>query len=285
MPMDIILITGMSGSGKSVALRALEDSGFVCVDNLPPELLADVVHLQTRQRNRLLAIAIDVRSAESLHLLPEQLKTLAREHLRVKTLFLDASTPTLVHRYSETRRRHPLAKHSTVDREQDLIEAIEQERELLGVLRDGSHVIDTSLLRSAQLQTWIKGLMDTPLAPMTVVFESFGFKRGVPMDADFVFDARMLPNPYYEPGLRELTGRDAPVQAFLQQAALVQKLQAHIASFVLDWVPLIEADHRPYVTIAIGCTGGQHRSVYLVEQLAAQMPSRWPTLRRHRDLP
>ena len=282
--MDIILITGMSGSGKSVALHALEDSGYYCVDNLPPELLIPFVELEVQQKESRLAIAIDVRSAASLHLLPEQLNLLRERDISIKCVFLDASSDTLLRRYSETRRKHPLSGESKPQSDKALIETIQFERELLSELRERSHVIDTSLLRSAQLQTYVKTLVSAPTAQLTLVFESFAFKRGIPSDADFVFDVRMLPNPHYESHLRPLTGRDAPVQDYLRQSAAVERMQKHIEDFLQQWIPTIQKDHRSYVTVAIGCTGGQHRSVYLVEMLAEAFKGRWLTLKRHREL-
>ena len=282
--MDITLITGMSGSGKSVALHALEDLGCYCVDNLPPELLIDFVRLEEKQQEQRLAIAIDVRSATSLHLMPAQLEQLRQMGMQVRSIFLDATSDTLLRRYSETRRKHPLSGTDKPQSDKALVETIEFERELLSQLRDQAHVIDTSLLRSAQLQTYIKSLVGTPVSRLTLVFESFAFKRGIPMDADFVFDVRMLPNPHYESVLRPLNGRDEPVQDYLRQSDLVMRMQQHIESFLEAWIPAIEQDHRSYVTVAIGCTGGQHRSVYLVETLASTFASRWLTLRRHREL-
>ena len=282
--MDIILITGMSGSGKSVALRALEDSGYYCVDNLPPELLVSFVELETQQQESRLAIAIDVRSAASLHLIPEQLNALRDMGMTVKSIFLDATSDTLLRRYSETRRKHPLSGESKPQSEKVLIETIQFERDLLSNLRERAHVIDTSLLRSAQLQTYVKSMVSAPASQLTLVFESFAFKRGIPTDADYVFDVRMLPNPHYESALRPLTGRDAPVQDYLRQSAEVERMQRQIQDFLQQWIPVIEKDHRSYVTVAIGCTGGQHRSVFLVEQLAEAFKSRWLTLKRHREL-
>lgn len=281
--LDVVLITGMSGSGKSVALNALEDSGYYCVDNLPPELLAALIELEQRHQAKRIAVAIDVRSATSLPLLPAQLQAFDAQGLRIKRLFLDASTQTLVQRFSETRRRHPLSRADTTDQQRALAEAIELERDLLTDLRAQSHVIDSSMLRSAQLQGYVKALVSTPPAQLTLVFESFAFKRGVPADADYVFDVRMLPNPHYEPELRELTGRDGPVQAFLRQQDSVAHMQQHIQQFLTHWLDALASDHRSYVTVAIGCTGGQHRSVYLVEQLAAHFAGRWSTLKRHRE--
>jgi UPF0042 nucleotide-binding protein len=282
--MDIILITGMSGSGKSVALRALEDAGYYCVDNLPPELLISFVQLEEQQKETRLAIAIDVRSAASLHLMPEQLNALRDMGMNVKSIFLDATSDTLLRRYSETRRKHPLSGESKSQSEKVLIETIQFERDLLSNLRERAHVIDTSLLRSAQLQTYVKSMVSAPSSQLTLVFESFAFKRGIPTDADYVFDVRMLPNPHYESALKLLTGRDAPVQEYLRQSAEVERMQKQIQDFLQQWIPVIEQDHRSYVTVAIGCTGGQHRSVYLVEQLAEAFQSRWLTLKRHREL-
>ncbi len=282
--MDIIIITGMSGSGKSVALHALEDAGYYCVDNLPPELLIPFVKLEEQQKESRLAIAIDVRSAASLHLMPEQLNVLREMDMTVKSIFLDATSDTLLRRYSETRRKHPLSGESKPQSDKALIETIQFERELLSNLRERAHVIDTSLLRSSQLQTYVKTLVSAPTAQLTLVFESFAFKRGIPTDADFVFDVRMLPHPHYESHLRPLTGRDEPVQDYLRQSAEVERMQKHIEDFLLQWIAAIQKDHRSYVTVAIGCTGGQHRSVYLVEMLAEAFKGRWLTLKRHREL-
>lgn len=282
--MDIFLITGMSGSGKSVALRALEDAGYYCVDNLPPELLISFVKLEEQQKEERLAIAIDVRNANSLHLMPEQMGLLRGMGFTVKSVFLDASSETLQRRYSETRRKHPLSGGSKPLSDKALTETIALERELLSDLREGSLVIDTSLLRSAQLQTYIKGLLTAPAAQLTLVFESFAFKRGIPTDADYVFDVRMLPNPHYEAALKPLTGRDEPVQAYLRQSEEFVLMQQHIEGFLNHWIPAIERDHRSYATVAIGCTGGQHRSVFMVEQLARHFGARWLTLKRHREL-
>ena len=287
-PLEIVLITGMSGSGKSVALNALEDAGFYCVDNLPPELLLPFVELEQKHQARRVAIAIDVRSATSLPMVPRQLAKLRSRGVGIKLLFLDANTDTLVRRYSETRRKHPLsqsdASHGEQDAHRALVDAIELERQLLAVLREEAHVIDSSIIRSPQLQGYVKALISAPLEQLTLVFESFGFKRGVPTDADYVFDVRMLPNPHYEPTLRHLTGRDLPVIEFLQAQPDVDLMLHHISHFLENWLDALAHDHRSYVTVAIGCTGGQHRSVYLVERLAQRFGSEWVTLKRHREI-
>jgi UPF0042 nucleotide-binding protein len=282
--LDLVLITGMSGSGKSVALHALEDAGYYCVDNLPPELLLPFVALEKQHGAAKVAIAMDVRSATSLPLVPEQLQQLRREGVAVQSVFLDASTDTLVRRFSETRRLHPLSRRDASDQQRALVDAITEERELLGDMREQSHVIDTSMIRSSQLQGYVKALISSPTAQLTLVFESFAFKRGVPVDADFVFDVRMLPNPHYESGLRHLTGKDEPVVSYLAGHDEVGDMFRHIEQFIGHWLLALVRDHRSYVTVAIGCTGGQHRSVYLVEQLAQAFSPHWVTLKRHREL-
>ena len=282
--MEMILITGMSGSGKSVALHALEDAGYYCVDNLPPELLASFIALKRPHEASKVAIAMDVRSATSLPLVPQKLHQLRTEGVVVLSLFLDANTETLVRRFSETRRLHPLSHNDASDQHRALVEAIELERELLGEMREQSHVLDTSMLRSSQLQAYVKSLIAAPATQLTLVFQSFAFKRGVPLDADYVFDVRMLPNPHYETGLRELTGQDHAVAEFLRAHSEVDDMFRHIEQFLSHWLQALMRDHRSYVTVAIGCTGGQHRSVYLVEALAAAFGKHWPTIKRHREL-
>lgn len=284
MALEIVLITGMSGSGKSVALHALEDAGYYCVDNLPPELLPAFVALEHRHHGNRVAIAMDVRSATSLHQVPQELKRLRGNGVSVQSIFLDATIDTLVRRFSETRRRHPLSHDDLQQGRRALVQIIELERELLAELREQSHVIDTSTIRASQLQSYVKSLLVTSRGQMTLVFQSFAFKRGIPMDADYVFDVRMLPNPHYEPSLRDLTGLDEPVADFLQQQPDVSLMQAHIEQFLAHWLEILDRNHRSYVTVAIGCTGGQHRSVYLVERLAEVLSSRWATLKRHREL-
>jgi RNase adapter protein RapZ len=287
-PVEVVLVTGISGSGKSVALHALEDAGFFCVDNLPPELLRSFLKVEQRHATgprRRIAVAVDVRSAGSLpHLLP-LLKQLKDEGVKVRAIFLDASTDALVRRFSETRRPHPLStsdEPSTMRRA--LMEAIELERELLADLRAASIVVDTSQLRAPQLRGWIRQMVQAGLTPLTLVFESFAFKSGVPLDADYVFDVRVLPNPYYDRDLRALTGRDPAVRHFLSQQADVREMLDDIVKFVGRWLPAFENDERSYLTVAIGCTGGQHRSVYMAEQLALRLSDRTDTLVRHREL-
>lgn len=286
--LHLVLLTGMSGSGKSVALNVLEDIGYYCVDNLPPELLTSLLALERTEQTHRLAIAMDVRSASSLPLVPQLLLSLKASGIQVSSIFLDATTDTLIRRFSETRRRHPLSQavqqHAQLDQRHALAEAIELERELLGELRAQAHVIDSSIIRPTQLQSYIKTLIAAPNQQLTLVFESFAFKRGIPRDADYVFDVRMLPNPHYEPALRELSGCDASVIEFLQQEPAVARMLTQIQDFLDSWLDALAQNHRSYVTVAIGCTGGQHRSVYLVEQLAARFADKWSTLKRHREM-
>ena len=277
--MQLILITGMSGSGKSIALNALEDLGFYCVDNLPAKVLPEVVEYLRDSNHVHSAIGVDVRSRETLPLLPQHLLVLRRSDIEVELIYLEASTETLVKRYSETRRRHPLSEG-----ELTLTESIMRERELLADIAPLAHHIDTSDLRPAQLRNWIRDFVSIERSGMTLLFQSFAFKNGLPLDADMVFDVRSLPNPYYDSRLRPLSGRDQAVVDFLQADAQVQLMISDIRGFLENWLPSFVRDNRSYLTIAIGCTGGQHRSVYLVENLARHFESQINVLVRHREL-
>ncbi len=285
---EVILVTGISGSGKSVALHALEDAGYFCVDNLPPELLRDFIHLEHARFTRRVAVAVDVRTAASLPGLLPLIDELRSEGLNIRPIFLDASTDALVRRFSETRRPHPLSTLKSVaqgnDTSRALIEAIELERELLADLREVSTIVDTSQLRPALLRNWVRALVGAREATLTLVFESFAFKNGVPLDADYVFDVRVLPNPHYVRELRPLTGRDAPVAAYLEAQPEVAEMLRQIEIFLARWLPAFEDNQRSYLTVAIGCTGGQHRSVYAVEWLARRFQAQHATLVRHREL-
>ncbi len=244
--MQINLITGISGSGKSVALRAFEDAGYDCVDNLP--------------------VAIDARRGQTIAQLPQILENLRRDH-QVRVIFLNADTNTLIQRFSETRRRHPLSGKRDAAQETTLIEAIDKERNLLEPLRAQAHSIDTSNLPAHALRSWMQDLLKDKPVGLTVVFESFGFKKGLPSEADLVFDVRCLPNPHYDKALRPLSGKDQPVREFLERIPEVVSMESDIIQFVEKWLPHYIADGRSYLTVAIGCTGGQHRSVYLVTRL------------------
>ena len=277
--MQLILITGLSGSGKSVALNVLEDSGYYYVDNLPLQLLQQTVEVLSASRQERAALSINLRSARELAGLPGQLADFRKRGHDVRVLFLEAKTDTLIKRFSETRRRHPLA-----DDKLTLTECIERERELLAEIADHAHRVDTSDLGPNTLRDWIKDFVGLPHAGLTLLFESFGFKHGLPLNADLVFDARCLPNPNYDPRLRPLTGRDRPVIEFLGSDPAAKKMLEDIRRFVADWLPAFDRDNRSYLTVAVGCTGGQHRSVYLVETLAGLFRSRTQVLVRHREL-
>ena len=282
---ELVLITGISGSGKSVALHALEDTGFFCVDNLPPELLREYMQLAHPRYTQRVAIAVDVRAAGSLPGLVPLIDELRREGVVIRPLFLDASTNTLVRRFSETRRPHPLSQPETTGSGQHaLFEAIELERLMLAELREVSTVIDTSTLRPAGLRSHVRELVAASTGRLTLVFESFAFKYGVPLDADYVFDVRVLPNPYYIRELRPLSGRDASVAQFLDEQPEAGELLDQIEVFMRRWLPALATDQRGYVTVAIGCTGGQHRSVYMVEQLGQRFADHGATVIRHREL-
>ena len=277
--MQLFLISGLSGSGKSVALKVLEDSGYYCVDNLPVEILPALMSQLDQSGYKRIAVSIDVRSGSSVKQLPQQIEQLKSQGIDVHLLFLDAQTDTLVKRYSESRRRHPLS-----DDKLTLPECVQQERELLADIASIGHHIDTSDLRANALQSWVKDFIKVDRANLTLLFQSFGFKHGIPLDADFVFDVRCLPNPHYDPLLRPLTGRDKPVIDFLEHTPTAQKMFSDINTFVTDWLPCFIADNRSYLTVAIGCTGGQHRSVYLTEKLARHFESQQQVLLRHREL-
>jgi UPF0042 nucleotide-binding protein len=289
--MQIHLITGISGSGKSVALKAFEDSGYDCVDNLPVPLLQALVQTMEKEGREFVAVAIDARRGQSISELPTLLETLRAKH-HVRILFLNADTSTLVQRFSETRRRHPLSGNLSAAQNQasTLTEAIERERNLLAPLREQAHSIDTSNLPSHTLRAWIHELLKEKPNRLTLILESFGFKKGVPSEADLVFDVRCLPNPHYDKVLRPLTGHDAPVKAFLEALPIVNEMEHDIIQFVQKWLPSYIADGRSYLTVAIGCTGGQHRSVYLVDRLMdyfsrqPDLSSRVHLIARHREL-
>ncbi|MDP3679022.1 MAG: RNase adapter RapZ [Methylotenera sp.] len=285
---QLVIVTGLSGSGKSIALRALEDSGYYCIDNLPATMLPQIAdhlqskseysaHLNTENHDRV-AISIDSRTA-AIETLPAHIEHLKSQHIDTQVLFLESNVETLVKRFSETRRKHPLSKDSTT-----LAESIASERELLSGLGSLGHVIDTSHLSANTLRGWVKDVVSSEHTGLTLLFTSFGFKHGIPLDADFVFDVRCLPNPHYDPLLRDLTGRDAPVQAFLQDHTTVNEMLTDIRHYVEKWLPCFVIDNRSYLTVAIGCTGGQHRSVYFVEQLSQHFRLKQKVLTRHREL-
>jgi UPF0042 nucleotide-binding protein len=283
--MRIVLVTGMSGSGKSVAIRLLEDAGYYCIDNLPARFLREVCAFLDSSNHPSVALSVDSRSEASLAEVPAIIEMLRGLGHDVRVLFLTASNAALVQRYSETRRRHPMSlRVQPQGAEATLTEAIELERDLLAPLLAAGHVIDTSELHPNTLRQWVRRFTDLPPAALVLAFESFAFKQGVPAAADFVFDVRNLPNPHYDPQLRPLTGRDAAVAAYLARVPQATEMLDDIAGFMAKWLPSYVADNRHYVTVAIGCTGGRHRSVYLVEELARRFAGERTVLTRHRAI-
>lgn len=278
--MDLLLIGGVSGSGKSVALAAFEDAGYYAVNNLPVPLVVPTADYLARSGQERVAVALDVKTGPGLPKLADAMAALQKRGWEVRFLYLDATVETLVKRFSETRRRHPF---SSGDR--TLTEAIEYERDLLADVRRLGITFDTSEVPSAGLRAWIKDFVSVDPSKLTLQLESFGFKHGVPLDADLAFDVRCLPNPHYEPALSPLSGKDEPVVRFLETIPEVERMYGDIYHFIASWLPDYARDNRNYLTVAIGCTGGQHRSVYLVERLARAFSPRYPLLVRHRDLP
>jgi RNase adapter protein RapZ len=277
--MQLVIISGLSGSGKTIALNVLEDARFYCVDNLPATLLGETVAFLHGAGYERIGVSIDARSGAALAELPASMRSLRTQGVDVRLLFLDAKNQTLIKRFSETRRAHPVA-----DGQLTLGECISQERELLQEVGELGHHIDTSDLAPNQLRDWVKDIVQIDRSGLTLLFESFGFKEGIPLDADLVFDVRCLPNPFYDPLLRPLTGLDADVCGFLDPIEDVQGMLRDIGDFVERWLPRFQRDNRAYLTVAIGCTGGQHRSVYLVERLAARFKEQARVLVRHRHL-
>jgi UPF0042 nucleotide-binding protein len=275
---QLILVSGLSGSGKSIALHVLEDGGFYCVDNLPAGSLDQVLGYLADAGHERVAVSIDARSA-ALGALPEHIARLRARGVDCRVLYLEATTAALLRRFSETRRRHPLSGSGI-----DLQEAIERERTLLADVALLGHRIDTSELLPRVLQNWIRDLLGIGSGSVTLLFESFAYRDGIPLDADWVLDARMLPNPHYEPQLRPFTGRDAAVVDYLRADPAVGRWLEDVRALLARWMPDIVRENRSYVTVAIGCTGGRHRSVYLVENLAEAFRGDWKVLVRHRGL-
>jgi UPF0042 nucleotide-binding protein len=275
---EFVLVSGLSGSGKSIALDVLEDSGFYCVDNLPATLLLDVARFLGEGGHERVAVSVDARSA-ALSSLPARLAELKALGARTTVLYLEATGEVLLRRFSETRRSHPLTGPDL-----SLSEAIERERQLLADVSGLGHRIDTSSLQPRVLRNWIKDLLGMGGGALTLLFESFAFRDGIPLDADWVVDVRMLPNPHYEPGLAGLTGRDPAVIEFLERQEKVGRLLEDLRTFLARWLPDVQRENRNYLTVAIGCTGGRHRSVYLAERLAQAFRADWRVLVRHRAL-
>jgi len=274
----LVLVSGLSGSGKSIALDVLEDSDYYCVDNLPAALLPEVVKFLSGRGHDRIAVSVDARSVAATSL-PQHLDSLKPLGVETSVLFLEASDEVLLRRFSETRRGHPLSGSGLT-----LAESIARERQLLSGVMELGHRIDTSGVQPKVLRNWIKDLLGLWGDSLSLLFESFAFREGIPLDADWVVDARMLPNPHYLPELAPLTGRDVPVIEFLEREVMVRAFLEDLRAFLAKWLPEVKRDNRSYLTVAIGCTGGRHRSVYLAEQLAQSFGTDWRVLVRHRGL-
>ncbi len=276
--MRLVLISGLSGSGKSVVLKVLEDDGYYCVDNLPATLLDDVSAFLAEAGHARVAVSVDARSA-ALASLPERMTALRKRGVDCRLLFLEAASQTLLRRFSETRRRHPLLGPTRT-----LAEAIEYERSLLAEVAALGERIDTSEVRAQDLRRWVRSLLALSSGAPLLLIESFAFRDGLPLDADWVVDVRMLPNPHYVDALRPLTGLDAPVAEFLAREETVQRMLGDLHGFLERWLPDILRENRSTLTVAIGCTGGRHRSVYVAERLAEALRPQAQVLVRHRAL-
>lgn len=285
--MRLIIVSGLSGSGKSVALHQFEDLGFYCIDNVPAALLATMVEQIISSKDPMydnLAMGIDARNrAADLARLPDVLMDIRGRGVHCEVIFLHAEDDILLKRYGETRRKHPLSAAGL-----SLREAIERERELLGpIIASAELIIDTTRTSIYELRDMVRRRVgDHDQAGLSILIESFGYKHGIPADADFVFDLRCLPNPYWDHALRPLNGRDTAVARFLDDSPLVQRMYADILAFLDRWIPEYVDFNRNYLTVAVGCTGGQHRSVYMAEKLAAELSRRYPqVMTRHTELP
>ncbi|MDO4227126.1 MULTISPECIES: RNase adapter RapZ [Neisseria] len=278
--MKIVLISGLSGSGKSVALKLLEDLGYYCVDNLPIKLLPGLVayHAESSEVTQL-GISMDIRSRIDIKEAQTQIQALREQGHEVEILFLEAEEGVLVRRFSETRRSHPLSGQTLT-----LLESLQQEKTWLFPLREAAYCIDTSKMNAQQLRHTVQQWLKHERQGLLVILESFGFKYGVPTNVDFLFDMRSLPNPYYDTELRPFNGMDKPIQDYLGNQPAVQEMINDIGNFMGRWLPQMQVESRSYVTIGIGCTGGQHRSVYVVEKLAERLQGHYELLVRHRQL-
>ena len=281
--MKLIIVSGLSGSGKSIALQVLEDLEYYCIDNLPVNMLDALTKEIISAKHEFVAIGIDARNvASELENFPQQIKQLQKNNIDCEIFFLEASNAALLKRFSETRRKHPLS-----DQETPLNEAIIQEQLLLEPISSKADLrIDTSSTNVHQLRDLIKvRVKKAETQNISIMFESFGFKHGAPINADFVFDIRCLPNPHWVTELRTQTGLDAPVVDYLDSHKEVREMFNDIMEFIDKWIPRFEADNRSYITIAIGCTGGQHRSVYMVNKLAKMTKTKHNNvLSRHREI-
>jgi len=277
--MEVIIISGLSGSGKSIALNALEDNDFYCIDNLPVTLLSNISQHLNHEHQDKVAISVDIRSI-NIEKLPHVIKEIESLSIKTKLIYLESSTESIVRRFGETRRRHPLANEKL-----SLAEAIEKERAMLAPLAEIGYKIDTSSMSVNALKKTLNELIQLKEDNLALQFSSFGYKFGIPLDADFIFDVRCLPNPHYESDLKDLTGIDKPVADFFQNYKEVDKMYKDINHFISEWLTAFKNDQRHSLHIAIGCTGGKHRSVYIANKLFTHFSNpKSQVIIRHRDI-
>lgn len=279
--MQLIIVSGLAGAGKSTALRILEDSGYNCVDNLPAPMLVQLVEMYTLSKDaKKIAVSVDTRSYSLLRQLPTAIQNLKQLGIETKIIFLDARVDVLINRFSETRRKHPLS-----DDKKTIEDCIREEHEILAPMSALAHRIDTSDLSANQLRSIVKQFVEADYSQLQIVVQSFGFKYGLPIDSDFVFDVRCLPNPHYDKSIRAFNGTEEPIINFLSKQEKVQGMLTDIYNLVNNWLGEFSRDNRNYVTISIGCTGGKHRSVYITECLGALIRNNgYKTIIRHRHI-
>lgn len=279
--MQVTLVSGLSGAGKSTALRILEDSGYYCIDNLPLSMLEQLTQIYQQYGYTKIAVGVDTKTSSLLDGLPESIKILRNNGIDVRMIYLDANNSSLMTRYSETRRKHPLsAATRTVE------DCIELERDILAEIAVISHRIDTSNLSANDLRKLVKEFVEADFNQLNIIIQSFGFKYHLPIDSDFVFDVRCLPNPHYDKTIRDFNGTELPIIEFLEKEASVQNMLNDIYTMLSRWFDEFSRDNRNYLTISIGCTGGKHRSVYLTEKLSHLIRRNFPynVITRHRQL-
>ena len=278
--MQLIIISGLSGAGKSTALKILEDNEYYCVDNLPPTMLVQLIKTHLLSTTKKIAVGVYTQSYFMLRSLPTAIEDLKLLGIEIKVIYLDAKIEVLIKRFSETRRKHPLS-----DGKKTILDCILTEQELLADIINIAHRIDTSDLSANNLRSIIKQFVNADYSQLNIVIQSFGFKYGIPIDSDFMFDVRCLPNPYYNTSIRDFNGTQAPIIDFLSKQPKVQEMIQDIYGFVKKWLNDFSIDNRNYVTIAIGCTGGKHRSVYIAEQLSILLKQlQYKVITRHRQI-
>jgi len=277
--MQVIIISGLSGAGKSTALKVLEDSGYICIDNVPSSLIKQIIEINSTYKQSKIAISIDSRSYFDISSVSQTIDEI-KQTVQLKVIFLESRDDVIIKRFSETRRRHPLSRADNT-----IIDCINQERELLSEISNLAQRIDTSDLTNATLKQYIRDIADGDTNKLNIIIQSFGFKYGTPTDSDYMFDVRCLPNPYYIAEIKEYNGTQAPIIEYLEKQPLVQEMIEDISGFISRWIPRFIDNHRSYLTIAIGCTGGHHRSVYITEYLRKNLSnSDYNIIVRHREL-